>query len=101
MLAAHRTTRSVELIPQHSGPHKRMLQMQLINTAHQIQIISTDGTGLVIHAAATDSDQLCLTFERKCMGTVNHRFALSNPTLVSASSQKIVLQRQLTDCRVH
>ena len=35
------------------------------------------------------------------MGAINYRFALSNPTLVSALSQKIIFQRQLPDLGVH
>jgi len=42
-----------------------------------------------------------LPFDRDGMGAINYRFALSNPTLVSALSQKIVFQRQLPDLGVH
>lgn len=88
MLAAHSKASSIELILQHAGTHEWMLQMQLINAAHECQIGGVDRFGPIIDAAAADANQLGLPFDRKSMFAVDYRFALSNPTLVSALSKK-------------
>lgn len=87
MLVSHRITGTVELIPKHPGSHERVLQMQLINAAHQFQIAGKHWRGLIIDAAVADADQLRLTLDGKGMATVDYRFALSNSALVSALSK--------------
>jgi hypothetical protein len=62
---------------------------------------SASGTGLrqVVDAAATDAQNLGLLDDRQIVRTVDHRFALSNPALVSAPSKKL-FQRQGADLGV-
>ena len=88
MLAPYRIPGSVELIPQHSGTHERVLQMQFVDTPHQFQITGTHRMGLIVDGTAADANQLSLALNRKGMATVDYRFALSNPALVSALSKK-------------
>lgn len=88
MLAAHSKACSIELILQHAGTHEWMLQMQLINVAHQRQVSDVYRLGPIIDTAAAYANQLGLPFDRKSMLAVDYRFALSNPTLVSALSKK-------------
>src|SRR6266487_3113403 len=45
-------------------------------------------TSLLLDAAAADLQNLCLLGDRQIVLTVDHRFALSNPALVSAPSKK-------------
>lgn len=44
--------------------------------------------GLIVGGAAAYACQLRLSGNRECMGSINYRFALSNPTLVSSHSKK-------------
>ena len=77
-----------------------MLQVQLIDSAHERQVSIADGPRPVIDRATAEIEQLGLTRHAQWMFTVDHRFALSNPALVSAPFQKIVLQGQLPDLGV-
>lgn len=86
----------VHLIAQHACAHEWTLQMQLVQAAHQLQVGLRNRPGAVIGAATPDADQFGLSCQRQVVLAVNYSFALSNPTLVSASSQKIVFQRQLS-----
>jgi hypothetical protein len=88
MLAVHINACSIELIAQHTSTHELVRQVQFVNTSHQRQIGSADQLRPIVDAAAADTDQLGLSFNRKCMGAVDYRFALSNPTLMSALSKK-------------
>lgn len=60
----------------------------MIDTIHQRQCSRANGFGLVVHAAAADIQQLGLASNRELVVAVGHRFSLSNPALVSASSKK-------------
>ncbi len=44
--------------------------------------------GVVVHRAAADAQQLGLALDRQFVVTVDHRFALSSPALLSAPSKK-------------
>ena len=88
MLAAHRKACSIKLILQHASTHEGVLKVQLVNAAHQRQVVDVKRFWPIIDTAATDANQLGLPFDRKSMFAVDYRFALSNPTLVSALSKK-------------
>ena len=62
--------------------------MQLIDVAHQTEFGFAHPTWLVVHAAPADAQQFGLVADREFVVSVNHRFALSNPALVSARSKK-------------
>ncbi len=101
MLAAHIETGSIELIAQHASTHELVLQVQYVHATHQHQIITADLFGSIVDAAAAYANQFGLPFDQKYMPAVDYRFALINPTLVSALSRKIVFQRQLPNLGMH
>jgi hypothetical protein len=69
-------------------PAKRELQMQLIDATHERQVNGRHRLGQIVHGAPTDVERCRLLRERKIMLAVDHRFALSNPALLSAPSKK-------------
>src|SRR5215471_3325777 len=73
---------------QHTRPGERKFQVQPIETLHDREIGCRDWTRQVVHAAAADLQNLRLLGDRQVVLTVDHRFALSNPALVSAPSKK-------------
>ena len=75
-------------IAQHPAAGERMLEVQLVEAAHQPQIRIADRLGVVIDRPAADPHELGLALDRKGVIAVDHRFALSNPALVSAPSKK-------------
>jgi len=75
-------------IAQHPGAGERMLQVQLVDAAHQRQVGGADRLGVVVDGAAADGEQLGLPLDGQRVGAVDHRFALSSPALVSAPSKK-------------
>jgi len=85
---------------QHSRTREGELQMQPVEASHDRKVSFRYRTWQVVNTATADAQDLRLLCDRKIMLTVDHRFALSNPALVSAPSKKIVLQRQLADLRV-
>src|SRR5690606_28948234 len=89
----HMTTTDIKaFVPKHIAQHtrtgKRVFQMHFINQAHQLQILVTDRTRQVVHAAAAQIQQLCLTRYGQFVFEINHFFALSSPALLSAPSKK-------------
>src|SRR5271154_6055255 len=62
--------------------------MQLGETPHDGEVGRGNRTRQIIHTAAADLQNLRLLRDRQIMFTVDHRFALSNPALVSAPSKK-------------
>src|ERR1700676_2092027 len=62
--------------------------MQLIDPPHHRQIGRRYRTRPVIKPAPAELQDLCLPGQRKIMLTVNHRFALSMPALLSAPAKK-------------
>ena len=58
-------TSKVQLITQHSGTHKRMLQMQFVYVAHDHQIDGTNRFWLIIDAATAYADLLGLSLDRE------------------------------------
>src|SRR6516164_2423996 len=75
---------------QHTRPGERKFQVQPIETLHDREIGCRDWTRQVVHAAAADLQNLHLLGDRQVVLTVDHRFALSNPALVSAPSKKLI-----------
>jgi hypothetical protein len=87
---ANVNTLALQLPAHHASSHERVLQMQLINASHERQIDLIGRTWLVIHRTAAYLQQTGLTHHAQGVLSVNHRFALSNPALVSALSKKSV-----------
>lgn len=75
---------------QHPAARKGIVQMQLIDPAHQRQIGHGDRPWQVVNAAPAEAERRCLPGDWKVVLSINHRFALSNPALVSAPSKKLV-----------
>jgi hypothetical protein len=62
--------------------------VQPIETLHDHQIGVRHRARQIVDAAAADLQSLRLPGDRQIVSTVDHRFALSNPALVSAPSKK-------------
>jgi len=62
--------------------------MQPVDPSHQLQVGRADRAGQVVHRASADARQLGLARDGEVVIRVEHRFALSNPVLVSAPSKK-------------
>ena len=73
---------------QHSRTGEGKLQMQPVETPHDREVGGRHRTRQVIDAAAADLQNFRLLGDRQIVLTVDHRFALSNPALVSAPSKK-------------
>src|SRR5881394_4462746 len=73
---------------QHTRTGEGILQVQPIETLHDGEIGFRHRTRQVIDAAPADPQSLSLLGDRQIVLTVDHRFALSNPALVSAPSKK-------------
>jgi hypothetical protein len=73
---------------QHARSRKGELHVQAIDLAQQCKIGRRDRAWQVVHRAARDADDLGLFRGSQRMTSVDHRFALSNPALVSAPSKK-------------
>src|SRR5215207_6233032 len=74
---------------QHTRTGEGILQVQPIETLHDGEIGFRHRTRQVIDAAPADPQSLSLLGDRQIVLTVDHRFALSNPALVSAPSKKL------------
>src|ERR1700761_3248522 len=62
--------------------------MQFVDPAHPREVGRRHRFRLVIDRRARDPQQPCLGGKRQCVASVNHRFALSNPALLSAPDKK-------------
>src|SRR5476651_1678874 len=87
-LATDPDTLSPQQIAQHPAARERVVEMQLIDPPHDRQIARRYRTGPVVEATAAQLQDLGLPGQRKIMLTVNHRFALSMPALLSAPAKK-------------
>jgi hypothetical protein len=76
------------------------LQMQPVKTPHDFQVGRRHRAWQVVDAATADAQNVCLLGDRQIVLTVDHRFALSDPALVSAPSKKSFSQRQFADLSV-
>ena len=76
-------------VPQHPAARERMLEVQLVDAAHQSEISVRGRPGQIVNAAPADPERLRLPGERQFMGPVDHRLALaSSPALPSAPAKK-------------
>src|ERR1700682_3863562 len=73
---------------QHPRAGEGKLQVQPIETLHDREVDRGHWTRQIGHAAAADLQTLCLLGERQIVFTIDHRFALSHPALVSEPSKK-------------
>ena len=73
---------------QHPRAGEGELQMQPVETPHDRKVGLRHRPRQVVDAAAADAQNLRLLADRQIVLTVDHRFALSNPALVSAPSKK-------------
>src|SRR6201981_1621365 len=73
---------------QHARPGERKFQVKPIETLHDREIGCRDRARQVVRAPPADLQNLRLLGDRQVVLTVDHRFALSNPALVSAPSKK-------------
>src|SRR5215218_5277620 len=62
--------------------------MQPVEASHHLQVGRRHRTWQVVDTATADAQNLRLLGDRQIVLTVDHRFALSNPALVSAPSRK-------------
>src|SRR6202161_1749816 len=62
--------------------------MQPVETPHDFQVGRRHRARQVVDTATADAQNLRLLCDRQIVLTVDHRFALSNPALVSAPSKK-------------
>ena len=74
---------------QHPRAGEGKLQMQPVETPHDRQVGRRHRPWQVVDAATADAQNLRLLGDRQIVLTVDHRFALSNPALVSAPSKKL------------
>ena len=63
--------------------------MQPVQTSHHLQIARRYRTRQIIDTATADIQSRRLLGDGQIVLTVDHRFALSNPALVSAPSKKL------------
>src|SRR6202049_866041 len=73
---------------QHTRTGEGILQVQPLETLHDRQICGRYRARQIINAAPADLQNFRLPGDRQIVLTVDHRFALSNPALVSAPSKK-------------
>src|SRR5206468_5193684 len=73
---------------QHPRAGERKLQMQPVETSHDLQVGRRHRTWQVVDTATADAQHVRLLCDRQIVLTVDHRFALSNPALLSAPSKK-------------
>ena len=73
---------------QHPRSREGELQMQPVEPPHDHEVGVRNRPRQVVDAAAADAQNLGLLGDRQIVLTVDHRFALSNPALLSAPSKK-------------
>src|SRR5688500_11904994 len=73
---------------QHPRTREGELQMQPVEPSHDREVGVRHRPRQVVDAAAADAQNLGLPRDRQVVFAVDHRFALSNPALVSAPSKK-------------
>lgn len=78
----------IQKIPQYPAARERKVEMQFVHSAHDGEIGGGRRPRRIIDAASADVQRLRLLGDRQCMGTVDHRFALSRPALLSAPFKK-------------
>lgn len=79
---------SPQEVPKHSSSGKRLLQMKLVHPAHQGQLRRRYRRRLVVRGGPGQLQKLALSHDGYGVSSVDHRFALSKPALMSAPSNK-------------
>jgi hypothetical protein len=79
---------ALEHVTQHPRAGERIVQVQVVDLTHQIQVGSADRLGIVVQRAAREGEDFGLARERKIVVAVDHRFTLGPPTRPSAFSKK-------------
>ena len=82
---------------QHPRAGEWELKVQPIQMPHDREVGRRHRARQIINAAAADLQNVRLLGDRQIVLAVDHRFALSNPALLSAPSK---IQRQLSDLRM-
>jgi hypothetical protein len=65
---------------------KWMLQIQLVDPAHERQICGTDRARRVVRTGSANAEQLDLPDNRQGVGTINHFFYMNVPICARVSS---------------
>ena len=71
-----------EEVAQHAAAGKRVLQVQLVDAPHQLQVGIADRLGVVVHRAAADVEQLSLALDRE-------KVAICGPSCGGASCDPV------------
>ncbi len=88
MKAADFDAFGVQEIAQHPAARERRVEMQFVDAAHNGETGRGRRPRQIIDAAPADVQRLRLPGDRQRVRTVDHRFALSMPALLSAPSKK-------------
>src|ERR1019366_8295950 len=88
MTAANRNAFAPQQIAQHPAAREGIIEMQLVDAPHDLQVLRRDRPRLVIDGAPADVQRLRLPRKGEIVALVDHRFALNKPALVSAPSKK-------------
>ena len=88
MATSDRAARAGEYPTQHPHPCKWVLQMHLVNPAPQPYIRFCNRLRLIVGRGPRERQDVALPNDWQCVGSIDHRLALSNPALVSAPSQQ-------------
>ncbi len=83
----HTAALTQQYAPEHASTHEGMLPVKSVASAHERYVGIAGGPWPALSRASADIEQLGLTHHAKWMFTVEHRFALSTPALVSATSK--------------
>ena len=75
---------ALQLPTQPTRAHERLLKVQFVDAAHQVQLGRAGRARQADHRTAADAQSLGLTRDGQSVVAVDHGFALSNPALVSA-----------------
>jgi hypothetical protein len=101
VLASDHYALSLEQAHQHARAGKRMLQVQLVDAAHERKIRGTQRARRVVRTGSADADQRDLPGNPQGVGTINHFFALSRPALPSAPAAPNTSAARSCNCRFH
>ena len=88
MPAADDDALAPQQIAQHPRSGEGIIEMQFVETPHQLQVLGRHRPRLVIDRAPRKAEHPGLPFDREGVAAIDHRFALSRPALLSAPSKK-------------
>jgi predicted TIM-barrel fold metal-dependent hydrolase len=84
----NRNALAVQDIARHPAARERVVEMQLVDPAHDLQVRARDRLRLVADSAPADAERRGLPRNGQVVVAVDHRLALSKPALVSAACKK-------------